>query len=62
LALITNQQIAGGRSGLALAGICRQQSISPSHYSPVIFVGISAKQTYLVVAAMGVDARPGEPV
>ena len=43
-----------------LAGICRQQASSAAHRSPVIFVCRSATWAYLVMTAIGVDARPGE--
>ncbi len=42
--------------------LCRQQSTSPPHHSPVIFVGGSAEQTNLIMAAMAVNSWPGEPM
>lgn len=48
--------------GPALMSIQCQQPVSPAHHSPVIFVGSSAERTYLVVAAIGIGARPAELV
>jgi hypothetical protein len=45
---------------LSLSGVCRQQPIRPLHQSPVVFVCSSAKQAYLIVVTVGVDARPGK--
>ena len=36
--------------------------VRPLHHSPVIFVGCSAEQADLVVAVIGVDARPRKPM
>jgi len=44
--------------GPARMSIQCQQPVSPAHHSPVIFVSSSAERTYLIVAAIGIDARP----
>jgi hypothetical protein len=49
-------------SSLPLAAISCQQPISPSHRSPVVLVCRSAEWASLVMAAIGVDARPGKPM
>ena len=46
----------------SLSGICRHQAIGPLHEPPVVFVCSSAKQAYLIVVTVGVDARPGKSV
>ena len=37
-----------------------QQTIRPSHHSPVIFVSSSAPWAYLIVTTIGVNPWPGE--
>jgi hypothetical protein len=39
-----------------------QQPIRPVHSFPVVLIGRSTRQTYLIMTAVVVDARPREPV
>jgi hypothetical protein len=39
-----------------------QPAIIPSHLLPIVFVGCSANQTYLIVLAIATQSRPREPV
>jgi hypothetical protein len=42
--------------------ISRQQPVSPTHHSPVVFVGDSTNGAYLIVVTVGIDAWPSEAV
>ncbi len=53
--------MAGREQRVAGIGACQQPPCS-SHHLPVVFVGNSADQANLIVATIGVDARPGESV
>jgi hypothetical protein len=44
-----------------MLGVCCQPT-SSSHHSPVIFVSSSTNQAYLIVTAIGIDARPRKPM
>ena len=48
-------------STLPMLGVCRQPT-SSSHHSPVIFVSSSTNEAYLIVTAIGIDARPRKPM
>src|SRR5436309_14551792 len=48
--------------GRFVSGICRRQASSTAHCCPVIFVGRSTNETYLVVVSMNVCVRPREPM
>lgn len=39
-----------------------QQTAGLAHQPPIIFVGRAAQEADLVVSALGIHARPGEPV
>ena len=41
---------------------CHQRPTSPAHDFPVVFIGRSAGQAYLIVTSVVVDPRPREPV
>jgi hypothetical protein len=41
---------------------CHEQAARPAHYSPVVFVSRSARQTDLIMTTVVVDARPREAV
>jgi hypothetical protein len=40
----------------------RQRPVSAPHLYPVIFVGRSTSQAYLVIAPVVIGARPSEPM
>lgn len=46
----------------SVLGDCHQRPTSPSHDFPIVFIGRSAGQAYLIVTSVVVDPRPREPV
>src|SRR6202158_1224584 len=57
---IDSSRRSSPRQGERVFPVRHQQPISPSHHSPVIFVSSSTKWAYLIVATIGVNARPSE--